>query len=320
MTIHAYWRIDPAAEPARAERRARQQGPRLFRDVRTAAIFRYDYYAQLAQAAAQTAFDGLFVAYRPEADDSQIIAAALARETPGLALIPEFPASVGSAVYAAKQAVSFQRATRERLGWAIAQPADAETRARDGDHVDENELIARTEEFLAVARGVHGARPFSFKGRYFEVQDGGFDAPLNRVRFPRVYLQGDSEEALSLSARAADVHLFAAAPTERLRSLIEGLDALALREGRTVAFGLVQPVLSRQFSDEAHRDAARLGLGETAMVGDHAEVAGRLAALAALGIRHLVLTAPGSLEEAYEVGQHVLPRLRALTETLPVAA
>ena len=170
MTIRTYWQIDATAEPARSEARAWSGVPTLFRDVR-AASNRYDYYAQIAQAAAQTAFDGLFLPYRAESDDSQIIAAAIARETPRLALIPEFPAWVGSAVYAAKQAVSFQRLAHERLGWAIAPPADALVRARDADHVPEDQLVERTEEFLNVARGVHGEavvrcghRPFLHRG------------------------------------------------------------------------------------------------------------------------------------------------------------
>lgn len=314
MTIQTYWQLDVAEDAARSEPGARQSG--LFRDVR--ALNRYDYYAQVAQAAAQTAFDGLFLPHRPQSDDSAIVAAAIAREVPRLALIPEFPASAGSAVYAAKQAVSFQRQTHERLGWAIASPADDAARARDGDHVAEEQLYARTEEFLTVARGVHAERPFDFAGAHFEVQGGGFQDPLNRVAFPRVFLQGESEEALSLSARAADVHLFAASTD--LRGLIETLDTLAMRAGRSVEFGVIQPVLARGEAVDARRDAERAGLADAAIVGSYADVAERLADLAALGLRHFVLAAPSSLEEAYRIGQHVLPRFRALTERVAVAA
>ncbi|UIJ46619.1 LLM class flavin-dependent oxidoreductase [Sphingomonas cannabina] len=320
MTIHSYWQIDVAEEPARSEPSARPRGPTLFRDVRTPTLNRYDYYAQIAQAAAQTAFDGVFLPHRPQSDDSRIVAAAIAREVRRITLIAEFPAWSGSAVYAAKQAVSFQRAAHGRLGWAIAPSADPAVRARDGDHVPEDELVERIEELLEVARGVHGERPYSFAGRHFEVQDGGFDAPLNRVAFPRVFLQGESEEALALSARAADVHLFAAAPLAKLRALVETLDTLALREGRSVAFGLIQPVLAREDQDEARADANRIAIGGDAIVGTYDEVAARLAALAALGITHFVLTAPSSLEEAYRIGQHVLPRFHALTERVPAAA
>ncbi|AYJ87722.1 LLM class flavin-dependent oxidoreductase [Sphingomonas paeninsulae] len=320
MTIQTYWQIDVAADATRSEARARPNAPTLFRDVRTDASNRHDYYAQIAQAASQTAFDGLFVQYRPESDDSLIVAATIAREAPRLALIPEFPAWVGSAVYAAKQAVSFQRGTHERLGWAIAPSADAATRARDGDHVPTEELIERTEEFLKVARGVHAERPFSHTGQHFEVQDGGFEAPLNGVAFPRVFLQGDTDDELKLSARVADVHLFAAAPLSTLRRLTEELSLLSRAEDRSVAFGVIQPVLAREFADEAQHDAQRAGLPASAIVGDYADVAAQLSELAALGFAYFVLTAPSSLEEAYVIGQHVLPRFRALTETVRAAS
>jgi alkanesulfonate monooxygenase len=320
MTIQTYWQIDVAAEPARSEISARGTAHGLFRDVRTSALNRYDYYAQIAQAAAQTAFDGVFLPHRRQSDDAAIVAAAIAREVPRIDLIAEFPASAGSAVYAAKQAVSFQRLARERLGWSIAPPLSAEERVRDGDRVADEDLIARTEEFLTVARGVHGEHPFSHAGRFFEVRGGGFEAPLNRVPFPRIFLQGESEEALALSARSADVHLFAAQSFVSLRSQIEALDALALREGRTVDFGLAQPVLAREDGDEACRDAARAAIGEFALVGDYDDVAARLAELARLGIRYFVLSAPSSLEEAYAVGQHILPRFRVLSEQLRAAA
>jgi hypothetical protein len=51
--------------------------------------------------------------------------------------------------------------------------ATAAVRARSGDHVAEEDLVARTEEFLTVARGVHGEQGYSSKGRFFEVVKGG---------------------------------------------------------------------------------------------------------------------------------------------------
>ncbi|OJU22352.1 MULTISPECIES: LLM class flavin-dependent oxidoreductase [unclassified Sphingomonas] len=320
MTVRIYWQLDVAQQPARGEIAARPAPTGIARDVRTRAITRYDHYAQIAQAAAQTAFDGLFIVHRPQSDDAAIVAAAIAREVPRIEFVAEFPASAGSAVYAAKQAVTFQRATRERLGWAIAPSRPAVERAHDGDRVPDEALAARTEEFLTVARGVHGQHPYSFAGRFFEVEDGGFDAPLNRVRFPRVFLQGESKEELALSARIADVHLFRATGFATLSRQIEALDMLALQARRSIGFGLIQPVLARDTGEEAHRDAARAGLPEQAIVGDYAEVADRLAALARLGVDHFVLTGGSSLEESYVVGQHVLPRLRALLDASRAAA
>lgn len=314
MTIQIYWQIDPAAEPRRLEPSARRVHG-VVRDLRTAPHNRYDYYAQIAEAAAQTAFDGVFVAHRPDADESRIVAAALAREVRRIQFVVEFPASVGSAVYAAKQAATFQRGTHDRFAWAIAPDANARTRAREGDDVPEDQLVHRLDEFLTVARGVHTQRPFTFKGDHFEVLNGGFEAPLNRVPFPTVFLQGETEEALGLSARHADVHLFRPGPIDKVAALVEGLDALAKQADRSVAFGLLQRILTRETDEEARLEANREGRAPGTLVGSYDAVAGHLAELAALGVSHFVLFAEPSLEEAYRIGQQVLPRLRALTTT-----
>ncbi|CAN5155140.1 LLM class flavin-dependent oxidoreductase [soil metagenome] len=321
MSINSYWQIDTAAEPQRSEPSRRPHLPGLIRDRRTSTQNRFDYYVQLAQGAAQTGFDGLFLPYRRDADESRIVAAVLARAVPRIGMIPEFPVSVGSAVYAAKQASTFQRSTRSRLGWAIAPDADATTRSAEGDSVGEDQLDERIDEFLTVARGVHTGRSFTFEGKHFEVKDGGFADPLNRVPFPKVFLQGESEEALSLSARHGDVHLFRPqASGQTLAGLIETLDGLAKRADRSVEFGILQPVLVREKEDEAEADAARIGATKGTLIGSFDTVADQLAELAALGISHFILSASPSLEEAYRVGQQLLPRLRALTDAGRAAA
>ncbi len=300
MTLNLYWRLDPAAEPARGELQQRPATGYLPRDVRTSSLTRYDYYAQVARAAAITGFDGLFVTYRPDSDDSQIVAAAVARGAPRLRLVPEFPSTVGSAVYAAKQAVSFQRATHNRLGWALV------TDASDKEHIE------RTREFLHVARGVHGQQPFDHKGQFFAVQGGGFKAPLATVPFPPVFLSGTDESALQLSAHAADVHLFDDVEIGRLRDRTETLDRLALTADRSVAIGVVTQITARETDEEA--------AGGEGISGSYDTVADRLVALHAAGVTHLVLSAPQSLEEAYRIGQFVLPLVRERTSALRAAA
>jgi alkanesulfonate monooxygenase len=269
-----------------------------------------------AQAAAQTAFDGLFLPHRPQSDDSAIVAAAIAREVPRLALIPEFPASAGSAVYAAKQAVSFQRQTHERLGWAIAT-RPRRTRARAGDHV--------AEEQLCADRGVpdrRARRPWrngrSLHRRAFRSAGRRLPGPAQPRRFPTGVPAGRERGGTGLSARAADVHLFAA--SRRLRGLIETLDTLALRAGRSVAVRRDPAGAGARRGRRGAKGCRAGGAGRHAIVGSYAEVAARLADLAALGSRHFVLAAPSSLEEAYRIGQHVLPRFRALTERVAAAA
>jgi alkanesulfonate monooxygenase len=305
MTIRIYWEIDSAAEPRRAEPALRAVWNDKLHDPRTSRNRRRHYYEQIAQAAAGTTFDGLFIRYRPESDDSQILAASLARLVPRLALIPEFPASIGSAVYAAKEAVSFQRATQGRLSWALAPDRTAGDRAADGDFVPDADLLARAEEFLKVARGVHGQTGFTHHGRFFAVENGGFPPPLNQVPFPPVILQGDGEDQLALSARQADVHLFDVASIADLRRQADRLDVLAAAEGRSVARAVRLVITARESAEKIS------GASETRLTGSYDDVADALAAWVEAGVTHLFLAGEPSLEEAYRVGAFVLPKLRA---------
>jgi len=162
-----------------------------------------------------------------------------------------------------------------------------------------------------VARGVHQNKPFTFKGDYFEVENGGFDVPLSRVSFPRTFLRGEDEPALLLSARHADVHLFEAAPADELASRIKTLNRLAADEGRQVRAGLIQPLLLREETAQAEKEARERSIPSGTLVANYDDAATQLSHLIDVGISELVLEATPTLEETYRIGQHLLPRLRA---------
>lgn len=281
-------------------------------DPRGARFNYFDYLHQVARAADLTGFDGVLVPHDPDGDESWIVAGYLARGTRHVRLIAGFDAAWGSAVYAAKNAVSFQRATGGRFAWQIGQGADAATRRRQADTVADADVLARIDEFVTVARGVQTSAPYDFKGRFFEVQGGGFRGPLGGNPLPLVYLDGDTEAAFALSARQADVHLLPAAPLAQLQPAIACLQALAAEHGRALTIGLRIDVLARETADEARREAATWAhLQPGALVGSYDEVEAALLAYAQAGIASFVLGAAPHLEEAYRFGEHLLPRLRA---------
>lgn len=347
MTIEFIWQLPTSgdgrhgnAHPSRRGERTGSGNPPFtdgVSDPRGERFNYFDYLHQVARAADITGFDGVLIQHDLAGDESWIVAGYLARGTRHVRLIAGFDASWGSAVYAAKNAVSFQRATGGRFGWQIGQGPDAATRRRHADQVDEQDVLARIEEFTTVARGVQTTAPFDFKGRFFEVQGGGFRGPLAGNPLPPVYLGGSMDEAFALSARQADVHVLDAAPIARLRPAIERLRSLAAQQGRALAIGLRIDVLARETAEEALRDAGiywtQTGRGAEdpagfidsqywegfatsrtgaagALVGSYAQVEQRLLEYAAAGIGSFVLGATPHLEEAYRFGEHLLPRLR----------
>jgi alkanesulfonate monooxygenase len=315
----------------------------------------YDLLLQVARAAELVGFDGLWIPESPSGEDPLIVAGSLARETPRLTLVPALRASLLSAVYATKIAVSFQRLSGGRLAWQLVHDESTEERPWHGRRLSHADQVARTGEFLDVARGFWNHPPFTYQGKYYEVVDGGFAPALRGETLPRVYLSGTSPEALALSAKHADVHFFPLGPVAEVEARIRELTALAAGQGRTLRYGLETDLVARHTDEEAWQEARRewqeaakrtvpissdvkptevpafeqsllggplwRGFGQLrpgqalGLVGGYASLAETLAGYARVGVSTFVLGAYPHLEEAYPIGEHLLPALHQLSGT-----
>ncbi|HKO90547.1 MAG TPA: LLM class flavin-dependent oxidoreductase, partial [Polyangiaceae bacterium] len=132
----------------------------------------------------------------------------------------------------------------------------------------------------------------------------GFETPLSGLPLPVIYTSGDSNPALDLAAKHADVHVLS--PGAQLAARIARLRSAAAQHGRPLKLGLRLRVLSRHTEPEAQRDAEGSAID---WVGSHAQVAERFAEVAALGLEYFIVEAHPPLEEAYRFGQQVLPLL-----------
>ncbi len=326
MTVEFIWDLPTAgdgrharAAPTRRGERDPASSPALgpgVSDPRGARFNYFDYLHQVARAADLSGFDAIRIGHDPQGDEAWIVAGYVARHTRHVRLLTEFEAGWGSAVYAAKNAVTFQRYTGGRQAWQISHGAGERERRANGDPVPDTGILDRIDEFLTVARGVQTSAPFNFQGSYFEVKDGGFKGPLANNPVPAVYLSGSTEAAFALSSRQADVHVLDAAPVASLAPAIATLQALASRSARTLGIGLRIGVLARETEQEARRDAERYAhqggaAGKTDLVGSYDQVSDQLAAYAEAGVSSFLLSGVPSLEEAYRVGEHILPALRA---------
>ena len=231
----------------------------------------FDHIDSVVAAGEHGGFDGLLIPFDPEGDESWIVATVAARATRWARTILELAEGGTTPVYAAKLSATLQRASGGRLDWKLAVDLDPATAAALGDHVGGEERYARADEFLTVARAVWHGRGYDFDGRYYTVDSGGFDPPLNVDPFPRVFLSGNSPDALRLAARHADVHLLDTAVAGAGRSghgvlddaaldtVAAQLERFAREAGRpTPRLGLTLPVVAREDADEAWARVARL--------------------------------------------------------------
>lgn len=346
MANQFYWQLPTSGDArygdATKQRRGEASDPHYpvfgsgLTDPRKNAFNYYDYIHQVTKAADISGFNGVFIPDDPEGEEPWIVAGYIARSTQRLKLLAQFDAARGSAVYAAKNAASFQRYTGGRFAWHITEgSSDDYARKQLGDFVPREDILARIDEFITVAKGVLTTYPFNFVGRFFEVQDGGFQGPLSNRDVPTIYLGGDSPEQLALSAKHADVHVLDAATHDEIAEQIAQYREAA---GQKAEFALRIDVLARETREEALSDARRF-LGQTdaplpkdetavlwpgfgsqltgakaSLIGSYDEIAAALAAYANLGVSQFVLAAIPHFEEAYRVGIYVLPLVRQLTD------
>jgi len=326
-------------------------------DVRRDGYTWFDHLVQIARAAELTGFDGVLIPQTPAGEEPWIVAGSLAREIRKLTFLPSLPAPFLSAVYAAKMAMSFQRLTGGRLAWNLVTE-EHRPGVWHGRNWSIAEQIARTGEFLDVAKGFWNDGPFTYHGNYYEVENGGFPPTLSGQPFPRVFLSGTSAEAFALSARHADVHVFALDKLDVIREQVATLDALAQAQGRTLQYAIQTDVVARHTGEEAWNDLRRrfhhagskavaikavaidkaqeiaahgdadfdalirdtnlwAGFGQVrsggaiGLVGSFDDIAERLDEYAAAGISVFELASNPHLEEAYRIGELLLPRVRA---------
>ncbi|MGW4244484.1 LLM class flavin-dependent oxidoreductase [Nocardia sp. NPDC004722] len=322
-------------------------------DVRAGRFGPFEHLHEIVNAAELSGLDGVLAPYDPGGEESWIVGGGALRATRHTRVIIEFPPNFGTPVYAAKVSATLQRHSAGRLGWRLAVETDQQDARRRGDRIDGDARYTRAAEFLTVARGVWNEQPvapagfagtgFDYEGQYYEVSNGGFRGILSGLPFPTVYLSGDSEAALQLSARHGDVHVFTEQP-DGLDAPLARLREAAAAAGRTVRAGLEVPVIARETAAEAWRRVERqwrelypdgpdphsLNLGDgrwagfthlgypqpIGLVGSYDQVAQRLRTYVELGVDTVVLSGHPHLEELYRAGEHLLFRVDPTGRTL----
>lgn len=349
MTATVYWQLPSNSDARYGDANPRKRAERLkddpppftegVRDPRGTRFNYFDYLHQIARAADLSGFNGLHIQHDTSGDESWIIAGYLARSVRHLVLLTGFEASRGSAVYAAKNAISFQRYTNGRFAWHITRGGDEQARKSQADFLPGEKVNDRIGEFITVAQGVIKGTDVNFKGDYFEVLAGGFKGPLAGHPAPRVFLSGNDDASLKLSALQADVHIFSAQAETELYAQRDTLEQYAQQQSRSVEYALRVNVIARETEQEALFDAERIHAQQqrdgslqatritghlyrlpeqhesgarAQLVGSYDQVIAQLQSWIEAGFQHLILGASPHLEEAYRIGEHVLPNLREI--------
>ncbi|HEY2699970.1 MAG TPA: LLM class flavin-dependent oxidoreductase [Pseudonocardiaceae bacterium] len=215
-----------------------------------------DYLAQVAAAAERAGFTGMLTPTGTWCQDAWLTTAALLARTRTIKFLVAFRPGSLTPTLAAQQAITYQHISGGRLLLNIVTGGDQVEQARFGDHLSHDERYARTDEFMAIMRGVFAGGGFDFDGTYYTIRDAKAFTVPNPV--PQLYFGGSSDAALPVAARRADVYLTWGEPPALVAEKVARLRKLAADEGRELRFGLRAHTISRDTSAEAWAVAQKL--------------------------------------------------------------
>lgn len=377
MTIDVFWRIPTHGEPSSHRNRTPHRGDWFPGDdtkakpgsVGGTGQGYIDYVAEIARAAEISGFQGGLIPSFPMTDEPWVISSLLARETSTFRFMIPFQPGFLNPVVAARMTASLQRATGGRALYNIITGGGGPAQLWWGDSASHDDRYGRTTEFLDVLKGVWNGGPFSYHGKFYQVEDAGLAHPLSQEEYPEIYFSGSSDAALASASKHADYYLTWLEPFEQLREKFDRVKARTQALGRKIKCAIRVDIIARPTEEEAWAEvekgfnslsrealdkfqnpdasdsvgAARqrgnrpttinsykdliiepnvwsgfalLRGGQTnGIVGSYEQVAERLDQLVALGADAFILASTPHLEEAYRVGEEVLPLLRGKTDT-----
>jgi alkanesulfonate monooxygenase len=217
----------------------------------------HEHIIEVAKAIEIAGFDGALIPSFPHTDDPWVAAAAIARETRTFRTMIAFQPAWMNPVYAAKAAASLQRLSGGRLLFNIITGGGGPAQLWWGDRIDHDDRYRRTTEFLEVFKGIWNGGPFSYQGKFFQVENAGLPEPLAGQVWPEFYFAGSSDAALEAQGKHADFNLTHLEPIEQLRVKFDRVKELASKEGRIVKPAVRFNIFARQTEEEAWSEIRR---------------------------------------------------------------
>lgn len=378
MTIDIFWRIPTHGEPSSHRSKTPHRGDwfpgnHSERKLGLAGSgedgFSYiDYLAEIAHAAEISGFQGGLIPSFPMTDEPWVISSVLARETKTFRFMIPFQPGFLNPVVAARMTASLQRATGGRALYNIITGGGGPAQLWWGDSAGHDDRYGRTTEFLDILQGVWKGGPFSYQGKFYQVEDGGLPNPLSQEEYPEIYFSGSSDAALASASKHADYYLSWLEPFDQLREKFDRVKERTQLLGRKIKCAVRVDIVARPTEEEAWDEVRRgfealpkeaieqylrpdggdsvgaarqrtgkpttlnsykdliiepnvwsgfslLRGGQTnGIVGSYEQVAERLDQLVQLGADAFILASTPHLEEAYRVGEEVLPLVRGKTD------
>ncbi len=229
----------------------------------------WEYVSHLARRSEEIGFDLTLIAElnlndikgeRAPSLDAWSTAAALAAVTRKLELMVAVRPTFHLPALLAKQAANIDHISNGRVSLNVVSSWWAEEARQYGVHFDQHDdRYARTAEWLAVVKGVWQEEQFSFKGKYYNVDNTLLQPkPVSRPH-PVIYAGGESPTAKELISSQCDAYVMHGDPPENVRKKIADLSERRAKHGLPpMKFGVAGYVVLRDTREEAEREVQRI--------------------------------------------------------------
>ena len=198
-----------------------------------------DYVRRFARAHEDAGFDRVLIGYASSQPDGLQVAAYAAAYTERLGYLVAHRPGFVAPTLAARQFTTLDQFTGGRIAVHIITGGhDAEQR-RDGDYLSKDERYARTDEYLDVLRLAWTSdQPFSYQGRYYQVEDHKSGVRSAQEQGIRLYFGGSSEAAYRVGGKHADTYALWGEPLAETKQQIDSVNEAAKNAGRADTPGI----------------------------------------------------------------------------------
>lgn len=216
--LHFHWSLSAVGDPTR---RGQAQ-------VAMGGAFDLDTHAEFCREAERSGIESLLVAFGFTRPDPLTWSAALGSRTTSINFLTAIRSGIMSPTLFVQQVNTLSVITGGRVYINIVAGRAPGEHGYYGDFLSHDERYERTDEFWQVCHALwRGDGPVDFNGRHYRVEGARINTPFRSAERgrPRIYLGGNSEQAIGLAIRHADCLLtFPDAPgklAERIRPVLD---------------------------------------------------------------------------------------------------
>ncbi len=218
----------------------------------------FHYMKQIAQAADRLGFGGVLLPTGKSCEDAWVTASSLISSTENLKFLVAVRPGLMSPTVAARMAATFDRISGGRLLINIVTGGDPVELAGDGLFLDHDARYDLTDEFLHIWRKELLGEEVDFEGTHLRVKGARVVYPPVQKPYPPLYFGGSSPAGHKVAAEHIDVYLTWGEPPNQVKEKIDHVRELAVRQGRTIRFGIRLHVIVRETNEEAWKAADEL--------------------------------------------------------------